>query len=228
MGLWMRASTAGKKIVLFAALLGAALLSIGFVALATGEKHSVLLNTDNDVFDWRLVGSLEYTYTNPWGSSVTIETNSGPIIVHPGDRVKIVVNALNRGSIWIGLGGFITIEDLPVKAIYVNDALVASNTVIDEANMRYDSSSLASILKLEAILKHGEEQGWAYLAVDGNTVMNQYNYRGYVIVYDIAPGSTSLNLDIENQYLSGTAGGIEWNGNVIGVDELPFLHALLG
>ncbi len=224
----MKASIAGKKIVLLAALLGAALLSIGFVALATGERHSIVLNTDNDVFDWRLVGSIEYTYTNPWGSSATIETSNGPITVHPGDRVKIVVNASNQGSIWIGLGGFMTIEDLPVKAIYVNDVLMASDTVIDEANMRYDSSSLASTLKLEAILKHGEEQGWAYLAVDGNIVVNQYNYRGYIIVYDIAPGSTSLNLDMENQYLSGAAEGVEWNSNVIGVDELPLLHALLG
>ena len=224
----MRANIAGKKIVFLAALLGAALLSIGLVALATGEKHSVVLNTDSYVFDWKLAGSIEYTYTNPWGSSAIIETSSGPIIVNPGDRVRIAVNASNQGSIWIGLGGFITIEDLPVKAIYVNDVLMASDTVINEANMRYDSSSLSSTLKLEVALKHGEDRGWVYLVVDGSPVVNQYDYRGYVMVYDIAPGSTSLNLDMENQYLSGAARGVEWNSNVIGVDELPFLHALLG
>ena len=228
----MGARTLGQRIVAFFVLLGVTVLTAGLIASAEGEQHRVELITEKD-FDWRVTGYIEYTHNNPWGNSATIRTSSGSITVEPGDRVKIVVNTVNQGKIWFGADGWMRLDNLPVEAIYINGELVASNTVIKRTHMCYDLQSLVSTLKIEATLKQGKAYSWARLTVDGQTLVNQWDYNGYFVVYNIAPSqSENLNLHIKRRYFSGIAEGIEWvdkNGDVgvIGIDELPFLHPLL-
>ena len=229
----MRAQTLGQRIISLLALLGVSVLVTGLAALAAGEQHYVVLKTDSN-FKWRVIGYIEFTHNNPWSKSGTIWTSSGYITVNAGDRVKIVVDAVNQGKIWFGANNWMRLKNLPVKAIYVNGELVASDTVIIWANMYYDLQSLVSTLKIKVTLKQGKEYGWAQLTVDNQNLVNQWNYDGYFVVYNIAPSqSKNLNLDIGSQYFKGTAEGIEWvdesgNARVIGVDELPFLRLLLG
>ena len=224
----MGARTLRKRVIALVALLGIVLLSAGIMAIAEEEQHSVTVNTD-DNFNWKVTGYIEFTYDDPWGNPGTISTASGTITVNPGDRVKIVVDSLNEGNIWFGSDGWLDITGLPVEAIYVNGELVASDTVIISANMHYDVSSVVSTLKLEVTPKQGEEYGWAQLVVDGQTLINQWNYSGYIIVYNIAPSqSASLNFNIGGQYLSGVAAGVEWDGNTIGVSEFPLPHLVFG
>lgn len=214
-------------------LLGVTVLAAGVAASTKGEQHDVILYTNTN-FVWRVTGYIEYTHDNPWGNSATIWTSSGPITVKPGDRVKIVVSAVNQGEIWFGVNGWMNLNDLPVEAIYINDELVASDTVIRWTNMHYDLQSLVSTLKVEATLRQGEEYGWARLMVDSQTLVDRWNYDGYFVVYNIAPSpSKDLNLNIGDHGVAGVAAGVEWvdesgNASVIGVDELPFLRQLLG
>ena len=228
----MRARALGQRIVSLLALLGVSVLVTGLAALAAGEQHDVVLKTDSN-FEWRVIGYIEYTHDNPWGNSATIQTSSGSITVKPGDRVKIVVDAVNQGKIWFGTDNWMQLDNLPVKAIYVNGELVASGTMIIWTNMYYDLQSLVSTLKIKATLKQGKEYGWAQLTIDGDDYISRWDYDGYFIVYNIAPSqSKDLNLDIESQYFEGVGKGIEWvnesgNVRVIGVDELPFLRFFL-
>jgi len=205
-------------------LLGVALIIAGITA-AQGELHSVTLDTDSN-FDWRVTGYIEFRNTYPWGSS-TISTGVGSITVNNGDVVRIVVNAVNNGYIWIGTNGWITIQDLPVDAIYVNDELKASNTVITStSNLQCDVNSVDSTLRIEASLKQGASYGWASLTVDNNQLVNAWNYNGYIIVYGATvTASKSLNLNIARTYLDGATSGVEFvdsggNVQVIGVPEV--------
>jgi len=147
--------------------------------------------------------------------------------VNNGDVVRIVVNAVNSGYIWIGTDGSITIQDLPVDAIYVNGELKASNTVITSTrNLQCDVNSVDSTLRIEASLKQGVSYGWASLTVDNNRLVNAWNYNGYIIVYGATvTASKSLNLNIAGTYLDGAASGVEFvdssgNVQVIGVPEV--------
>jgi len=232
----MRARALGQRIVSLLALLGVSVLVTGLAALAAGEQHDVVLKTDSN-FKWRVTGYIEFTHDNSWSKSGTIWTSSGSITVNAGDRVKIVVDTVDQGKIWLPSGGGcgVSLENLPVKAIYVNGGLVASYTTVkDTSDICYDAQSLVSTLKIEVTLKQGKEWGWAQLTVDGQDHVNQWNYDGYFVVYNIAPSqSVPLNLVIGNLFFSGVAEGIEWvdgsgNASVIGVDELPFLRLLLG
>jgi len=209
-------------------LLGVALIIAGITA-AQGELHSVTLNTDSN-FDWRVTGYIEFRNTYPWRPS-TINTGVGSITVNKGDVVKIVVNAANTGYIWIGTDGWIDIRDLQVDAIYVNDELKASNTVITStSNLQCDVNSVDSTLRIEASLKQGVSYGWASLTVDNNQLVNAWNYNGYIIVYGATvTASKSLNLNIARTrtgtYLDGAASGVEFidsggNVQVIGVPEV--------
>ena len=232
----MRAWTLGQWIVSLLALPGVSMLVMGLVALAAGEQHYVVLNTNSN-FTWRMTGYIEFTHNNPWSKSGTIRTSSGYITVNAGDRVKIVVDTVDQGKIWFpSRGGCgVSLKNLPVKAIYINGELVASyTTLIGTNDICYDVQSLVSTLKIEVTLKHGKKHGWAQLTIDNRNLVNRWNYDGYFVVYNIAPSqSEPLNLDIENRFSKGVAEGIEWvdesgNTRVIGVDELPFLRFFLG
>lgn len=205
-------------------LLGVVVIIAGIAAAQT-ELHSATLDTDSN-FNWRVSGYIEFKNIYPWGS-VTIETEAGSITVNYGDTVRIIVNAVNRGYMWIGTDGWITIRNLPVDSIYVNGELKASNTVITSTkNLRADVNSVNSTLKVEAVLKQGVSYGWASLTVDNNQLVNAWNYNGYIIVYGATvTSSKSLNLNIGGTYLDGVASGVEFvdssgNVQVIGVPEV--------
>ncbi|HID41240.1 MAG TPA: hypothetical protein EYP33_03690, partial [Pyrodictium sp.] len=196
----MMVRTIRQGIVSFLVLLGVAVLVAGLVALTEGEQHAVVLVTDSN-FEWRVTGYIEYIHDNPWNTSATIETSSGSITVEPNDRVKVVIDAVNQGNIWFGTDGWMELNSLPVEAIYINDELIASDTVIIWTNMHYDLQSLVSTLKIEVTLRQGEKYGWAQLTVDNQVLVNQWNYSGYFVVYNIAPSqSKDPNLDVGSQY----------------------------
>lgn len=211
----------------FIVLLSLSLFATG--AAAQNTQYNVTLSTD-DGFDWKVTGYIEFTMDNPYGSA-TIKTSNGDITVNPGDRVKIIVNATSSGGgvIWFGSSGWADIRSLHVDAIYVNGELVAGDTAItDTSNLHYDVNSVDSTLRVLATLKPGVDYDWAQLTVDGETLIDAWNYTGYVIVYNVAPSSSQdLNLDISGKYLNAVAEGVEFTTdgvvNVIGVDELPFL-----
>jgi len=205
-------------------LLGVALIVAG-IAAAQSELHSVTLDTDQN-FDWVVTGYIEFRNVYRWGSS-TISTAAGSITVNNGDKVRIVVNAVNSGYIWIGTNGWVDIRNLPVDAIYVNDELKASNTVITSTtNLQCDVSSVNSTLRIYATLKQDVSYGWASLTVDGNQLISAWNYDGYIIVYGATvTTSRSLNLNIGGTYFDGVASGVEFvdssgNVQVIGVPEV--------
>jgi len=205
-------------------LLGAALIVAG-IATAQSELHSVTLDTDTN-FDWVVTGYIEFRNVYPWGSG-TINTAAVSITVNSGDTVKIVVDAVNSGYIWIGTDGWVDIRNLPVDAIYVNGELKASNTVITSTrNLQCDVNTVSSTLRIYVTLKQGVSYGWASLIVDGSQLVSTWNYGGYIIVYGATvTTSRSLNLNIGGTYFDGAASGVEFvdsNGNVqvIGVPEV--------
>jgi len=203
-------------------LLGLVLIVAG-IAAAQSELHSVTLTT-NDNFDWRVYGYIEFRAV----SDGTIRTGAGSIAVKMGDTVRIVVNAVNAGSILInGRNGLVSINGLPVEAVYVNGGLAASNTVIDSTNnLRCDVSSIISTLRIEVTLKQGRSSGQASLTVDGQQLVKSNSYSGYIIVYGATVSSSrDLNLNIGGNYLDGAAEGVEFvdiSGSVqiIGVSEV--------
>jgi len=201
------------------ALIGVAMLVTGFISTTVAQSYTVTLNSNNN-FDWRVSGYIEYIYTGTYATS--IPTSSGSISINPGDRVRIVVNTVNQGYIWFGSDGYLTIQNLPVQSIYINNNPVASNTIITNvANMPYDINTVNSTLNVYVSLVQGNSYGWLKLSINGNTIVSQWNYDGYVIVYSVGPSSTqSLNLNIGGRYLEGVAEGIETPSNTIGVSEL--------
>jgi len=209
------------SVLIALSLLGLALIVAGIVAAQSG-LYSVTLTT-NQNFNWRVSGYIEFRAA----SDGTIKTGAGSIAVNSGDTVRIVVNAVNIGRIWIGADGWIDIRNLPVDAIYVNRELKASKTVITSTkDLQCDVSNVSSTLRIEVTLKQGVSYGWASLTVDNNQLVNAWNYSGYIIVYGVTVTSSGdLNLNIGGNYLDGAAEGVEFvdiSGNVqiIGVPEV--------
>jgi len=217
------------SLVLIALSLLGVVVIIAGIAAAQTELHLVTLNTNND-FNWRVSGYIEFKNiyrSTSHGIRTTIETKAGSITVDYGDTVKIIVNAVNSGKVWIGTDGWIDIQGLPIDSIYVNGELKASNTVITSTNnLQADVKSVNSTLRIEAVLKPGVSYGWASLTVDSNQLVNAWNYNGYIIVYGATvTSSKSLNLNIGGTYLDGVASGVEFvdssgNVQVIGVPEV--------
>jgi len=209
-------------------LLGVALIVAGDAAQS--ELYSVTLATDKS-FDWRAYGYIEFRVI----SSGTISTRAGTINLNSGDVVKVVVNAVNVGGITVDKNvnngkHYITLSSLPVEAIYVNSQLVASSTYIDRTlgdgdRLYIDLSSLKSTLRVEVTLKQGANYGWAWLTVNGNTLVSSQSYRGYFIVYGAtATSSKRLVVNLGGTYFDGAAEGVELvdsSGSVqiIGVPE---------
>jgi hypothetical protein len=207
---WRTAAAAAIVVFSMTTLLG------GVVSVASGETHYVILNTNLDGASWSVDGTVSFTIAQGGGC---ISTDAGTITLNSGDRVKIVLEGASSGKLWMGSNGWVNINNLPVKSLYVNGNLVASSTEIN-ANINYDVGSVESSLKITVTV----DGSWAELTVDGSDVVNYWNYTGYIIVYDAVPtNSKSLLLNIGTHYFRGVAAGAEWNGNVIGVPEYPFL-----
>ncbi|KSW12124.1 hypothetical protein CF15_04985 [Pyrodictium occultum] len=231
----MRRVSAGSLAVLAAALLGAALLAVGAAAAGDGH-HYVEIRMDGS-FVLRLTGYIEFT-VHPRGAG-TIVTDSGPVVVNPGDRVRLVFNT-TRGYIHFNSGGWVEIRDTPVEAIYVNDRLVASNTTIRYTGqgLRYQQAEASTLKAVVAPEPSSGEGPRLVLVVDGHSV--EVDHGGYVVVYNLAPGPAGpgrrgphdLVVDLAgfHKWLRGAAEGVEfWTDSgvkVIGVDELPLLRGL--
>jgi hypothetical protein len=211
----MRTSLGIRKPLAALAVLGLVLLFSGIESMASTATHTVILNAPYG--DWTVSGKIVFTVAE-WGG--TISVGGSTITLNEGDKVEIDISGASTGKVWFGNDGWVYIESLPIEALYVNGELNASNTQITSANINYDVGSVESTLKVEVEMSSA---AWTKLNVDGQDVING-EYKGYIIVYNIAPtSSVSLNLDIDGKYLESGAEGVEWNGNVIGVPEYPFI-----
>jgi len=211
-------------------LLGVVLIIAGFTA-AQSELYSVTLSTDKN-FDWRAYGYIEFKVA----VNGAFSTRAGTIYVNSGDIVRVVVNSVNQGYIAINKNDqkgryYINLSSLPVEAIYVNGQLVASNTVIDrtigDADCLYIApSSVNSTLRVEVVLKQDASYGYAWLTVNGNTLVSSRSYSGYFIVYGATVTSDKrLVVNLGGTYLYGVASGVEFvdssgSVQVIGVPEV--------
>lgn len=205
----------GWKAITAAAVLGLVLLLSGAASLANTSTHMVKLETDRKV-PWSISGSISFRVE---GGTITVGKQT--IYLKKGDNVTIVLSGADKGTLHMGKDGEAAINGLPVEELYVNGELVTSNTNID-ADFKYDVGSVKSTLKVEVYPNNAETK----LEVDGEKIING-KYKGYIIVYDLAPtSSTNLDINLKGKHLNGAARGVEWNGEVIGIPEYPFLDKL--
>jgi len=212
----MKTRTLVHRLLVLAALAGLGLLVIG--AAATNEDYIVSLSTSGGV--WHVTGYIEFTAR----TKGTISTDNGNISVPAGSRVKIVVDATDRGFIWLHQGVEVYFIDVPVASISINGSEVAENTVITRMVM-VPSGSIESTLRLEVMISTPTQ---TQLRVNDETLING-DYTGYIMVYNLnADQDTRLSLHINTHSIPfGAAKGVEYNGNVIGISEYPFLKQLL-
>lgn len=200
-------------------ILGLIMLLESAVSLASEEEHEVRLTSTRKA-RWSINGKIAFTVGKN-GGYITPEEGNG-IRLSEGDRVEIVFEKADTGRIWFGKSRA-SLSDLPVKGIYINDRLVASNTRINSSSISYIIESFKSTLRVE-LYSDGDN---ILLSVDGHKILSRSRpYKGYVILYNVKPtDGKSLRLSISTRsggYFYGMAAGVEWNGNVIGVSEYPF------
>ncbi len=201
-----------------AALVGVLMLFmlIGVVS-AVNEVHDVDLITSDRV--WNLKGCIEFVNTEE--SAYIILSNGSEIGLDSGDKLRLCLDLVDAsdGYLVIDYAGYVDMCCLLVESIYVNGELKASNIeVYGAGNLRADLDSIKSSLTLSI---PSEPSGYTRLEVDGEDLINDVT-DSYLIIYDIrASTSKWLYLDIAAQVLEGVASGVEYDGNVIGVPELP-------
>ena len=113
--------------------------------------------------------------------------NGKYIKLDKGDVVKIVTdindNEKNR-KIWINTDGWITLNDIPAKSIYVNGNLIAKDTkIVKASSVLANLSSIDYKLTLNLTCKNT----WVDLKIDNKSIINNYDYSGHIIVYGISP-----------------------------------------
>jgi len=199
-------------------VLGVVLVVLSVVGVARGDVYRVEFHSSGG--SWNVTGYIEFVAAVDGSISLG---NGARIDVLRGDKVRVVVNAVDKGFVWLDQGVSVRIIGLPVEAIYVNGVEVAEDSIIEELSIA-PRGRITSTLKLVAAI----DSGAARLTIDGEPVIDGA-YEGYVIIYGLnAYGDTRLSLHIDTHYVVyGVAGGVEWNGRVVGVSEFPFLLDVL-
>ncbi len=136
-------------------------------------------------------------------------SNGKSIKINKNDIIKIVVNNVSSGKIYIDKNGWVDIKDLPIKEIYINGNLVAENTeIVKTRSIKANLSNIESTLTLDVFGNHT----WIYLKYNNKILISSWDYTGNIIIYNIYPSSdTGLNLHLKKNkrvYLEGKATGV--------------------
>ncbi len=199
------------RLCLSSACLLLAILSVAGLGLAAHsvEYKPFVLNTVSR--DMGLAGSLSFTVLN--GGS--IEYSGGSVSVAPGDFIEIVISDTDlEARLWIGVDGWIDIEDLVVVEVRVNGVTVVAGDEIEADSIRVDVDGMTSSLE---VFVTSSTNGWTLFTFNGTSLING-NDNSDILLSGARPGpGSALNINIEpsSQYASGTASTAYVNGTEV-------------
>jgi len=187
-------------------------IALVITPIAYAEYNNIVVNTSERT--WILTGRITFTVLQ--GTTVVNDVEIGP-----GDIVTIQYENVNSNDaytkIWISLNGWVDIEaEAGGAVLIVNGVEVASGTW-EINDIRADLASLESTLTLTV---PSEDPGWTRVVLEGETIIQGVS-DDEIIVSGIKPStSTSLNLNMGDQFLRSGAETVEINGQ-----EVPLVSA---